>query len=222
MPVKWVFYWVPNAGSTVNSQVINEISQCIESINGVKEGRWKATLTIYRPILKVEPALGDLPRDLLGIALPEQPNKYYFILRGQKLILEAEQTIQTIMEKLQSYKTRVQFISEGFQYKLGDFMIRVGKVVPANAESLRGVIMDVEYLPLSSLDQSQLVMEDFSEILQETLSRRSMPGHFMHAPSNFADYNLADRYTSEHTAIQYAGVLTHLISTAQSIHNGRN
>lgn len=50
---------------------------------------------------------GEFPRDFLGISLPEQPNKYYFVIRGQRLILEADLTIQTIMEKLQSYKTRV-------------------------------------------------------------------------------------------------------------------
>lgn len=49
----------------------------------------------------------EFPRDFLGISLPEQPNKYYFVLRGQRLVLEAESSIQIIMEKLQSYKTRV-------------------------------------------------------------------------------------------------------------------
>ena len=44
-----VLHWQPNAGSTVNSQILNEVSQCVESINGVKEGRWKATLTLYKP-----------------------------------------------------------------------------------------------------------------------------------------------------------------------------
>lgn len=49
----------------------------------------------------------EFPRDFLGISLQEQPNKYYLVIRGQRLIVEAESTIQTIMEKLQSYKTRV-------------------------------------------------------------------------------------------------------------------
>ena len=51
--------------------------------------------------------MAEFPRDFLGITLPEQPNKYYFVICGQKIVLEAEQTIQAIMEKLQSYKTRV-------------------------------------------------------------------------------------------------------------------
>lgn len=47
-----VLHWHPNAGTTVNSQILTEVSQCVESINGVKEGRWKTTLTFYRPLLK--------------------------------------------------------------------------------------------------------------------------------------------------------------------------
>lgn len=37
----------------------------------------------------------------------EQPNKYYFIIRGHKLAVEADSSILTIMEKLQSYKSKV-------------------------------------------------------------------------------------------------------------------
>ncbi|KAL3506410.1 hypothetical protein ACH5RR_031792, partial [Cinchona calisaya] len=50
----------------------------------------------------------EFSRDFLGISLQEQNNKYYFVIRRQRLTVEAaESTIQTIMEKLQSYKTRV-------------------------------------------------------------------------------------------------------------------
>ena len=49
----------------------------------------------------------EFPRDFLGISIPEQPNKYYFIIRGNRIVLEADLSIQTIMEKLQSYKSRV-------------------------------------------------------------------------------------------------------------------
>lgn len=135
-----VFFWQPNAGSTVNSQILNEVSQCAESINGVKEGRWKATLTFYKPILRGQLLLSPLlflalfslslftnsinrlmklryssdqalsaefPREFIGISLPEQPNKYYFVLRFNKIVLESDSSIQLIMEKLQSYKSRV-------------------------------------------------------------------------------------------------------------------
>jgi len=124
----------------VNSQILNEISQCVETLNGVKEGRCKASLTFYRPNLRgyliafycfisflgfyfffflfseilsfllifTDPSTPiDFPRDFLGISMLEQPNKYYFIIRGHKIVLEADYSILTIMEKLQSYKSKV-------------------------------------------------------------------------------------------------------------------
>nr|KJB82773.1 hypothetical protein B456_013G225400 [Gossypium raimondii] len=145
MPLKRVFFWQPNAGSTVNSQILNEVSQCVESINGVKEGRWKATLTFYKPMLRDQALSAEFPREFIGISLPEQPNKYYFVLRFNKIVLESDSSIQLIMEKLQSYKSRVALNFEGFQYQLGDFQLRVGKVVPSHSENLRGIVMEVLY-----------------------------------------------------------------------------
>ena len=49
----------------------------------------------------------DFPCDFLGISMLEQPNKYYLIIRGQKIVLEADSSILLIMEKLQSYKSKV-------------------------------------------------------------------------------------------------------------------
>ncbi|XP_010261925.1 PREDICTED: mediator of RNA polymerase II transcription subunit 20a-like [Nelumbo nucifera] len=216
MPLKWLLHWQPNAGTTVNSQILSEVSQCVESINGAKEGRWKSTLTFYRPVLRDQTLQAEYPRDCLGISLQEQPNKYYFILRSQRIVLEADSTIQMIMEKLQSYKSRVSLYFEGFQYQLGDFQLRVGKVVPTHSENLRGIVMEVEYLPISSLDKSRQIMEDFVDIWQETVSKRSLPGHFMHIEPNFAEYGLSDHYTSQHTAVQYAIVMAQLIASVRN------
>uniref|UniRef100_A0A2P2J942 Mediator of RNA polymerase II transcription subunit 20 n=1 Tax=Rhizophora mucronata TaxID=61149 RepID=A0A2P2J942_RHIMU len=143
MPVKWVLHWQPNAGTTVNTQILNEISQCVESVNGVKDGRWKATLTLYKPVTREQSQAAEFPRDFWGMSLAEQPTKYYFIIRTQRIILEADSSIQAIMEKLQSYKSRVALYFEGFQYQLGDFNLRVGKVVSSHSESMRGIIMEV-------------------------------------------------------------------------------
>lgn len=65
------------------------------------------SLMLHIHLLLEQANAAEFPRDFLGISLPEQPSKYYFVLRGQRLVLEADSTIQTIMEKLQSYKTRV-------------------------------------------------------------------------------------------------------------------
>ncbi|KAB2618324.1 mediator of RNA polymerase II transcription subunit 20a-like [Pyrus ussuriensis x Pyrus communis] len=216
MPLKWVLHWQPNAGTTVNSQIINEVTQCVESINGVKEGRWKATITFYKPILREASLTGEAARDFLGIALPEQPSKYYLIMRLQRIILEADSSIQTIMEKLQSYKSRVSLYFEGFHYQLGDFQLRVGKVIPTHSENLRGIVMELEYLPISSMEKARQVMEEFMDIWQQALAKRSLPGHFMHVEPNFSEYGLGDQYTSQHTAVQYAAIMAQLIATVQA------
>ncbi|PKI73721.1 mediator of RNA polymerase II transcription subunit 20a-like [Punica granatum] len=221
MPVKWVFHWQLNPGTTVNSQILAEVSQCAETINGVK-GRWKANLTYYKPIFRDQTAPSEIPRDFIGISLPEQPNKCYFTLRSHRIVVEADLSIQNIMEKLQSYKSRVTLVFEGFQYHLGDFQVRVGKVVPSHSENLRGIVMEVEYLPISSLEKSREIMEDFTEIWQETLSKRSLPGRFIHAEPNFSEFGLSDNYTSQHTAVQYATVMAQLIASAQSVPAVRN
>ncbi|CDP03101.1 unnamed protein product [Coffea canephora] len=222
MPIKWVLHWQPNPGTTVNTQILTEVSQCVEGINGVKEGRWKATLSFYKPMVREQANAMEFPRDFLGISLQEQPNKYYLVIRGQRLIVEADSTIQTIMEKLQSYKTRVALNFEGFQYQLGDFQLRVGKVVPIHSESLRGIVMEMEYLPISSWEKSHQIMGEFFDIWQEALSKRSLPGHFVHIEPNFAEYGLSDEYSSQHTAAQYASIMAQMIATAQSAQAARN
>ncbi|KAH0672878.1 hypothetical protein KY290_025163 [Solanum tuberosum] len=187
MPIKWILHWRPNAGTTVNTQILTEVSQCIESINGVKDGTWKNTLSFYKPILK-----------------------------GQQLIVEAESSMQTIMETLQSYKLRVALNFEGFHYRLGDFRLRVGKVVPINSENLRGIIMKMNHLPISSWETSHQIMGEFFDIWKEALGKRSLPGHFVHIEPNFAEYGLSDQYTSQHTAVQYDSVITQMVATAIS------
>ncbi|XP_020243434.1 mediator of RNA polymerase II transcription subunit 20a-like [Asparagus officinalis] len=204
-------------GTALNSQILTEACQCVEGLNGVKDGRWKSSLTFYRPIVRdTSSGTVDHPRDFLGLALQEQPNKYYFILRAHRIVLEADLSIQVIMEKLQSYKARIVLNFEGFQYQLGDFRLRVGKCVPSTSESLRGIMMEVEYLPLSSIEKSRQVLEEFFDIWQEAVSKKSLPGHFMHIESNFADYGLQDHYTSQHTAVQYATCMAQLIAAVRN------
>lgn len=65
-------------------------------------------------------------------------------------------------------------------------------------------------------------MEEFLDIWQEALSKRSLPGQFMHMEPNFTEYGLLDLYTSQHTAVQYATVMAQLIASVQSGQAARN
>lgn len=82
--------------------------------------------------------------------------------------------------------------------------------------------MQVEYLPISSMEKARQIMGEFLEIWQEAVSKRSLPGQFMHIEPNFAEYGLADHYTSQHTAVQYATVMAQLIATVQAVQSVRN
>ncbi|XP_008812785.2 mediator of RNA polymerase II transcription subunit 20a-like [Phoenix dactylifera] len=186
MPVKWLMHWQPHQGATLNSQILTEACQCVESqLGGAKDGRWKTALTFYRPMLRDASTPGDLPRDFLGIALHDHPGSYFFLLRAHRLILQADSSIQSLMEKLQSYKARVVLNFEGFQYRLGDFQVRVGKCGPSLSEALRGIMMEVEYLPLSSIEKSRQILEDFFDIWQDIVNRRHWPGHFILIETKF-------------------------------------
>ncbi|KAH6818358.1 TATA-binding related factor of subunit 20 of Mediator complex [Perilla frutescens var. frutescens] len=222
MPIKWILHWQPNPGTTVNSQILSEVSQCAESINGVKEGRWKTTLSFYKSMVREQGIGNDFPRDFVGISLAEQPGKYFLVIRGQRIVVEAESSIQMIMEKLQSYKTRVALNFEGNQYQLGDFQLRVGKVVPMHSETLRGIVMEMEYVPISSWEKSHQIMGEFFDLWKEALSKRSLPGHFVHIEPNFAEYGLPDQYGMQHTAIQYANITAQIVATSHAVQAPRN
>ncbi|BAF25210.1 mediator of RNA polymerase II transcription subunit 20a [Oryza sativa Japonica Group] len=225
--VKWLMHWHPNQGATLNSQILAEACACAESLGGSKDGRWKTSIIFYRAMARdgaSAAAAGgggppqqhpDVPRELLGVALHERPGLYFSILRAHRLVLQADSAFPQVMEKLQSYKARVTLNFEGFQYQLGDFCLRIGKCVPNNSETLRGIMMEVEYYPLSSIEKSRAVMEDFFDIWQETVAKKSLPGHFIHVESNFSEYGLSDHYSFQHTAVQYATCLQQLMAAVR-------
>ncbi|CAN4094525.1 unnamed protein product [Withania somnifera] len=186
MPIKWVLHWQQNAITRVNAQILTEISQCVESIHGVKEVRWKNTLSFYKPMLKDQANASEFPSDFSGISLQEQPNKYYMLIRSQRLIVEAESSILTIMENLQSYKTRV------------------------------ALNFEIEYLPISSWETSHQIMGEFFNTWKVALEKRSLPGYFVLIDPKFSEFGLSDQYTSQHTAVQYSNIMAQMIATAQS------
>jgi mediator of RNA polymerase II transcription subunit 20 len=75
--------------------------------------------------------------------------------------------------------------------------------------------MQVEYYPLSSIEKSRAIMEDFFDVWQETVAKKSLPGHFIHVESNFSEYGLSDQYSFQHTAVQYATCLQQLMASGR-------
>ncbi|KAK6780158.1 hypothetical protein RDI58_022342 [Solanum bulbocastanum] len=149
----------------------------------------------------------NFPKNSLGVSLQEQPNKFYMALSRQQLVVEAESSMQTIMENLQSYRMKVAINC---------------KVVPINSENLRGIVMEMEYLPISSWETSHLIMSEFFEIWKKTLGKISLPGHFVRFEPNFSEFGLSDQYTSQHPVVQYASILAQMAATSQSSQATRN
>ncbi|TMW81881.1 hypothetical protein EJD97_007492 [Solanum chilense] len=222
MPIKWVLCWQPNAGTTINRQILIEVSNCVERINGVKEGGWNNTFCFYKPIHKEQANESEIPQIFLGVSLQEQPDKFYMTLIRQRLIVEAKSSMQIIIENFQSYRMKLAVNCEGFHYRLGDFRVRVGKVAPINSENLRGIVMEMEYLPISSWKTSHLIMSEFFEILKETLGKKSLPGHFVQTEPKISKFGLSDQYTPQHIVVQYASILAQMKATSQSSQATRN
>lgn len=56
--------------------------------------------------------LVECARELLGVVFSEVPDKYYFALRQEHMVVEADATMQAIMEKLQVYRNRLTILFE--------------------------------------------------------------------------------------------------------------
>jgi len=125
-------------------------------------------------------------------------------------VVESDSNLPSILEKLQSYRKAIALSFEGFQYKFGDFQLKVFRV--SQTETLKAVVMEVEYLPLSSIEKTRVLMDEFLELWQEMMSSKSPPGHLIYIESNFGDYRLPDEYSWQHTAVLYSNAMAQAMS----------
>lgn len=72
----------------------------------------------------------------------------------------------------------------------------------------------MEYLPLSSIDKSHKVMEEFYEVWQEAVASKSLAGHFINTEVKFSEYGLGDSYTPQHTAVLYGTCVVQVIASS--------
>jgi mediator of RNA polymerase II transcription subunit 20 len=130
----------------VSSQTLNDVFKRIDSLHATKSTRWQITASQYRPNVRDQALPVDCARELLGVTFTEAPDKIFFVLRQEHMVVEADATMQAIMERLQVYRNRLTVLFEGFQYELGDFRVKAGRAVLAPVENLRGIIMEVLFL----------------------------------------------------------------------------
>ncbi|KAL2623504.1 hypothetical protein R1flu_003709 [Riccia fluitans] len=114
------------------------------------------------------------------------------------------------------YRNRLTIFFEGYQYQLGDFQVKAGRAVLAHSENLRGIVLEVEYVPVSSIEQTRILLQEFVELLQEVVAGQNMLGRFIHLEPNYTDYNLPDQYSWQHTALQYITLMVYFMSSTRS------
>ncbi|KAL5056646.1 hypothetical protein RYX36_037328 [Vicia faba] len=114
------------------------------------------------------------------------------------------------MDKLQSYLSNVIL---HFEYKLGDFQFKLIKVL-TRYNNLRGILVEIEYRPISSIVIANPIMEEFIEIWQQLVSTKALPGEFIRKEPNFVEYGLSDTYTWQHTAVQYVEAFSEMMHSA--------
>ncbi len=68
--------------------------------------------------------------------------------------------------------------------------------------------VQVEYMPVSSLEQSRAAVLEFMELWQEGV----ILGQFVALELNFTDFSLSDHYCWQHTALQYVSLMAFFLS----------
>ncbi|KAG6536366.1 mediator of RNA polymerase II transcription subunit 20a-like isoform X1 [Zingiber officinale] len=212
--------WLPKYGSEITNPLLAEVILCLEGFGSItKVGNWLHRITIYRAIDRKGAYVSDasassrnLGHKFLGIAFHDHPSVYFFVipLPRHLTVLEADANIQILMSQLGSFKHSSVRYFQGFQYRLGDFQLKVGKCFRSAPENFRGIVLEIEYLPLSSMEVCRPIMKEFFGILQEEFSKMSVPGHLINIEAHFERFGLQDYYTAQHTALQYSACLFQL------------
>ncbi|KAL2650518.1 hypothetical protein R1flu_018646 [Riccia fluitans] len=73
----------------------------------------------------------EAARELLGLTFSEVPNKHYFVLRGEHMVVDTHANMQNIMEKLQLYRNRLTIF-----FEMSDGFYKFYVLDPAHAATL--------------------------------------------------------------------------------------
>lgn len=68
--------------------------------------------------------------------------------------------------------------------------------------------VQVDYKPLSSVEQSRTVVQEFMELWQEGV----VSGQFISLEPNYTEFSLPDQYSWQHTSLQYVTLMTFFLS----------
>eukprot|EP00899_Mesostigma_viride_P018503 jgi/Mesvir1/26654/Mv20443-RA.1 len=215
---KCVLQWVHDPGMSVTSQTFLDIVGALEAMGASRTGRWQATCALSRPAAMPKGDGGDGTggHELYVVSFSHMPLQKFLLLQrhGSQLVVEGDAQLVAIMDNLDGYRHKMSVLWEGLVYTLGDFTLRVGRASLTTSEGLRGVTLEVEYLPVRDIQQSWPIMESFLNLWHQVADASELRGHFMVVQPHFGDYpDLPSDYSPSHAAVQYVNLCTSVLAT---------
>eukprot|EP00245_Coleochaete_scutata_P011411 TRINITY_DN4226_c0_g1_i1.p1 TRINITY_DN4226_c0_g1~~TRINITY_DN4226_c0_g1_i1.p1 ORF type:complete len:219 (-),score=21.56 TRINITY_DN4226_c0_g1_i1:385-1041(-) len=213
MGVKCLAHWQPGAGGGLSTQSYLDIVRVIEELPVTKTSRWSAMCSLHRPITR-EGANSDFraARELMGFSGSEFPGSQFFVLRPERTVIESGSVASAIFEKLQAYRQRLSISFEGNQHTMGDFVVKAGRAVLSHTDSLRGIVLELEYVPTCSISRARACLEDFLGVWQEMAREQGWSGRFVAIDPDYSEFGLGDFYSPQHTALQYVLMAAHAMT----------
>uniref|UniRef100_A0A914VKD8 Mediator of RNA polymerase II transcription subunit 20 n=1 Tax=Plectus sambesii TaxID=2011161 RepID=A0A914VKD8_9BILA len=173
MGVAWVFeYPLGDATSRIGAQAVKEIERQLEAVGAERDGHYFVDSMPYRPNVNVQSGISlvyllhhsEFPHSTFTIApdLKERPGLARAV---------SDRGFDLILGKLGSGLTPDppgKFECTGSKYVLKDFAVRVGSA--SMASSFKGVVVEIEYRPLSVTSMSTALMREFVRSVLPVLS----------------------------------------------------
>eukprot|EP01114_Cavostelium_apophysatum_P023362 TRINITY_DN8772_c0_g1_i1.p1 TRINITY_DN8772_c0_g1~~TRINITY_DN8772_c0_g1_i1.p1 ORF type:complete len:204 (+),score=12.87 TRINITY_DN8772_c0_g1_i1:22-633(+) len=178
-----------------DTQAISDLQRRLETLYPDKKAeKWTVNCALYLTA-KPSPAPQDA-KDMFIVHFDDKPKKCYLVVKNN--ILEADRDIAAMLEKMKLFKLRQAVAIAGFQYKIGDFVLRIGTILLAS--STKGVVIELEYLPCTIPNKCGELMEEFFEAVLGPFEQK----FGFSQPVNYGEIQgLPDSYSHQHATFQY-------------------
>eukprot|EP01104_Vermistella_antarctica_P002471 TRINITY_DN12711_c0_g1_i1.p1 TRINITY_DN12711_c0_g1~~TRINITY_DN12711_c0_g1_i1.p1 ORF type:complete len:219 (+),score=29.33 TRINITY_DN12711_c0_g1_i1:235-891(+) len=173
-----------------------------EYLCATRTGSWEFSCSFLKPKnLSAFPVNGA--RELYVVSLGEAPDRLFLL--AQSVVLEAEPSMQYILDKISLYSEKQRADIKGHTFAVGDFIIRVGTVMQANVE--KGIIAEIEYLPCTSPNGGVEVLDEFISNFAFGF-KTTLDEYPSYLRTNYSTFSLpTTRYTLRHATLQYVNCL---------------
>ncbi|DBA97362.1 hypothetical protein WJX77_010400 [Trebouxia sp. C0004] len=200
MVARWILRVHP--GQQPGKQ-LQQLSQALEALEAESSGRWSVCVATHRRVqeesyIKTE---AKAARDLSLVTFGNNTASVYLVLRNEKQLVTADQDMLTLLNRIALYKHRSTLVFEGTAYVLGDFAVKICRTILKPGEEVKGVAMDIEYVPASDAAAAHPALLEFMAALQEASTEPLSDMSVVETAT--AEYGLSDRDIAQHAAILY-------------------